>query len=129
MPSFFTLCRVFLLGTFVVGGITGFAITQAQASTRTESGVCGSILPTNTQLVGKNRYRVSYVRSMYELLKFYRKVFGRDNTDYPVTRLLALPHVVAYHIQNKSGRGSWKGMNLVHYRRKSQMQIYVICSQ
>lgn len=101
--------------------------TSVMASPRTQTGACGSVLPGNAQLVAKHRYNIPHMSNMYELLKFYRKVFGRNNTDYSVSKLLALPHVVAYHIKNHGGQGSWKGMNLVHYRHRNRMQIFVLC--
>lgn len=101
----------------------------ANAGPRTKRGVCGSVLPTSSKLIGKQRYSLWYPKTMYSLLKFYRKVFGSRNPSYKVTKLFALPKVVAYHLQNLSGNSRWKGMNLVHYKRKGRLQIYVICKK
>ena len=72
----------------------------ANAGPRTKRGVCGSVLPTSSKLIGKQRYSLWYPKTMYSLLKFYRKVFGSRNPSYKVTKLFALPKVVAYHLQN-----------------------------
>tara|TARA_B100000609_G_scaffold199551_1_gene204053 strand:- start:32885 stop:33253 length:369 start_codon:yes stop_codon:yes gene_type:complete len=96
---------------------------------RSKAGPCGSKLPSwGVQNIGKNRYRVSY-KSMPSLLKFYRKVYGYRNNKvtYRITKLFALRHVTAYHIRSLRKSTSWQGLNLVKYKRKGQMQVYVIC--
>ncbi len=117
----------FFLGFVLILAFGFTAASVVSAGPRTKRGVCGSVLPNSSKPMGKQRYSVWYPKTMYELLKFYRKVFGSRNPDYKVSKLFALPGIVAYHLKNHSGKGGWKGMNLVHYKRKAKVQIYVIC--
>ncbi|TNE44160.1 MAG: hypothetical protein EP343_30880 [Deltaproteobacteria bacterium] len=118
-PLGFVLILAFLFG----------AISIASAGPRTKRGACGSVLPNSSKSIGKQRYSVWYPKTMYSLLKFYRKVFGSRNPDYKVSKLFTVPGIVAHHLKNNSGKGRWKGMNLVHYKRKGKVQIYVICKK
>ena len=116
----------FFIFSFVIFSWTA-APQLAHTAPRTKRGDCGAVLPTSSQKIAPRRNNISYPRTMYRLLRYYRKVFGSHNTNYPVTRLFTLPRVIAYHIKNKRKRSRWSGMNLVYYKRKGRLQIYVIC--
>ena len=118
-PGFFFLTSLLCFGILTPG--------LGEAVPRTKTGACRAPLPTSTRKLEQRRYRVYYPRTLYGLLKFYRKLFGSRNPNYRVTKLFALSHVVAYHLRNLRPHASWKGLNLVYYRRKEQLQIFVLC--
>lgn len=118
--SWFSLIAT--LALFVILG------TPAHAGPRTTPGPCGSVLPSGSEEIGTNRYRLRYKRSIAKVLKVYRKYFGRKSPNVEVYRLFSLSHVSAYHLKSLNPRTRWAGLNIVHYyKRKNALQIYVIC--
>jgi hypothetical protein len=99
----------------------------ARANPRTQRAACDAVIPHSANSIAPHRYNVYFPRSMDGLLRFYRQVFGSNDPNYRVIKLFYLPQVIAYHIKNMNSRSKWAGINLVYYKQKGQLQIYVLC--
>lgn len=117
--SLFALCLGFLL----------WMPSFAQAGPSTKRGACGALIPKGSSELGGRRYSGGGYESLDGLLKFYRKVYGRDGKNYKKRRLFSLRTVTAYHLRSLDESTRWSGINVAFYRnrRNYRLQIYIIC--